>query len=81
MDTSAAIFEIIFNDTTVPVRELSISGNRPMFMVPMQDGKPLVITTATSATGEVFWTSVPEGKQALAQSIGKLIEDHFRKTN
>ena len=81
MDTSAAVFEIIFNDTTVPVRELNVAGNRPMFLVPMPDGKPLVLTTATSATGEVFWTSVPEGKQALAQRIGKLIEAHFRKTN
>lgn len=74
------VFEIIFNDTTVPVRELNISG-RPMFMIAMQDGKPLVITTATSAEGQVFWTSVPEGKQALAQSIGELIEAHFKKTN
>lgn len=74
------VFEIIFNDKTVLVRELTISG-RPMFMIQMQDGKPLVITTATSAEGKVFWTSVPEGKQALAQSIGKLIEAHFRKTN
>ena len=80
MTYSPDVFEIIFNDKTVLVRELTISG-RPMFMIRLQDGKPLVITTATSAEGQVFWTSVPEGKQALAQSIGKLIEAHFRKTN
>lgn len=80
MDNTAAVFEIIFNDTTMPVRELNISG-RPMFMVRMQDGKPLVITTATSAEGKAFWTSIPEGRQALAQSIGELIEAHFKKTN
>lgn len=80
MGASEDVFEIIFNDTMVPVRELSISG-RPMFLIPMQDGKPLVITTATSAGGQVFWTSVPEGKQVLAQAIGRLIEAHFKKTN
>lgn len=80
MAVAADVFEVIFNDRTVPVHELTIPG-RPMFMIQMEDGKPLVITTATSAEGQVFWTSVPEGKQALAQSIGKLIEAHFRKTN
>lgn len=80
MEGSGEVFEIIFNDKMVPVRELNISG-RPMFLIPMQDGKPLVITTATSAEGQVFWTSVPEGKQALAQTFGKLIEAHFQKTN
>lgn len=80
MAATGDVFEIIFNDQSVPVRELSISG-RPMFLIPMLDGKPLVITTATSAEGQVFWTSVPEGKQVLAQAIGKLIEAHFQKTN
>lgn len=80
MGASDEVFEIIFNNRSVAVRELNISG-RPMFLIPMQDGKPLVITTATSAGGKVFWTSVPEGKQELAQAIGMLIEAHFQKTN
>lgn len=80
MGASGDVFEIIFNDQSVPVRELNISG-RPMFLIPMQDAKPLVITTATSAEGQVFWTSVPEGKLVMAQAIGKLIEAHFQKTS
>jgi hypothetical protein len=80
MEAAGAIFEIIFNDKPLPVRELQGSG-RPLFLIPVQNGKPLVITTATGADGQVFWTSVPEGRQDLAQSIGKLIEAHFRKTN
>jgi hypothetical protein len=79
MTSSPAIFEIIFNDTTLPVKELTIGG-RVMFLIPMKDGKPLVITKAASAEGEPFWTSVPEGRQALAVSIGKLIDVHLRKT-
>lgn len=78
METVAPVFEVIFNDRPVPVRELPISG-RPMFLVGVPDSKPLVITTATNAEGQVFWTSVPEGKHALAQAFGKLIEAHFQK--
>ncbi|WP_315822960.1 hypothetical protein [Paraflavitalea speifideaquila] len=80
MEAAGDVFEIIFNDKPILVRELPGSG-RPLFLIPVQEGKPLVITTATGADGAVFWTSIPEGRQALAQSIGKLIEAHFRKTN
>lgn len=78
MEAAATIFEVIFNDQPVPVRELSVSG-RPMFLIHVPDSRPLVITTATGADGQVFWTSVPEGRQALAQAFGKLVEAHFRK--
>ena len=79
MTATPGVFEIIFDDKTLPVKELTIAG-RIMFLIPMSDGKPLMITKAASAEGELFWTSVPEGRQALAISIGKLIDVHFRKT-
>ncbi|WP_276482836.1 hypothetical protein [Paraflavitalea pollutisoli] len=80
MATPVNHFEIIFQDRTVPVQELSLSG-RPMFVIPLPDKKPLVITTATGADGQVFWTSIPEGKLELAQAIGQLIEAHFKKAS
>ncbi len=52
-----------------------------MFVIPLPDKKPLVITTATGADGQVFWTSIPEGKLELAQAIGQLIEAHFKKAS
>lgn len=73
-------FEVIFRDKVVPVQELSLSG-RPMFVIAVPDSKPLVITTATGADGQVFWTSIPEGKLELAQVFGPLIEAHFKKAS
>lgn len=78
MNKTVSIFEIIFNNKTIPVRELNISES-PVFMVPMPEGKPLIITTATNAKGKTFWTSIPEGRQALAEKIGQLIEAYFNK--
>lgn len=79
MNASAGTFEIFYQDKPLTIQELSFSG-RPMFVVPLPGKEPLVITTATSAEGQVFWTSIPEGRQAVAASIGKLIEAHFQQT-
>lgn len=75
---TAERFEVIYQDKPLVIQELSLSG-RPMFVVPVAGNKPLVITTATGSEGQVFWTSIPEGRQALAESIGKLIEAHFQQ--
>ncbi|NII26879.1 hypothetical protein HB364_17445 [Pseudoflavitalea sp. X16] len=80
MESTADVFEVIFNEKKIPVKEVTMAG-RPLFLVGMDAGKPLVITQATSNEGQLFWTSIPEGQQALAVSIGKLIDAHFRKTN
>lgn len=80
MESTADVFEVIFNGKKVPVKEVTMAG-RPLFLVGIGAGKPLVITRATSNEGQLFWTSIPEGQQALAVSIGKLIDAHFRKTN
>lgn len=79
MNAVTGTFEIIYQDRPLTIQELTFSG-RPMFVVPLQGQKPLVITTATGAEGQVFWTSIPEGRQQIAASIGKLIEAHFQQT-
>ncbi len=33
---------------------------------------------ATNANNEKFWTSIPEGRQELAQQVGPLIENYYR---
>lgn len=80
MESTADVFEVIFNGKKIRVKEVTLAG-RPLFLVSMGAGKPLVITQATSNEGQLFWTSIPEGQQALAVSIGKLIDAHFRKKN
>ena len=44
------------------------------------DAQPLVLVRASDANSGRFWTSVPEGRQELAQRIGPLIAEQIRKT-
>ena len=41
--------------------------------------KPLVIHKAVNAGLAPFWTSIPEGRLAEAELIGKLLEEYSRK--
>jgi hypothetical protein len=70
-------FEIVLNEMTVPVQEFHMQG-QSFFRVMIPGKPPLTILRANHQEGHKFWTSVPEGKQALAESIGPLIEKHFR---
>jgi len=40
--------------------------------------KPLVITVAHDADDRKFWTSVPEGRQELAEEAGRLVAAFIR---
>jgi len=39
---------------------------------------PLTILRAVNFNGAKFWTSLPEGRQKLAEEIGILIEQFYR---
>ena len=76
-DTEAN-FNIIYNDNPVRI-EKTEAGKSVMYIVRFPDSAPLIITRAKDADGVGFWTSVPEGKQKLAEAIGELIADHIKK--
>jgi len=80
MSTTGSRFEIIYQDVIVPVQELSVAG-RNIFVVSMSGQRPLVITRATDASGQHFWTCVPEhpGRHKLAADIGHHIELYLKK--
>jgi hypothetical protein len=77
MPESQNRFEILFNEKTVPVQEFHING-QTFFRILVPGQPPLVIMRANHREGYKFWTSVPEGKQELAERLGPLIERHFR---
>jgi hypothetical protein len=70
-------FTIIYKEMEIEVEWLSISG-RSVFKIPGNQKVPLFITRATHENGKKFWTSVPEGNQAEAEAIGRLIEAYYR---
>ncbi|NCD67994.1 hypothetical protein [Mucilaginibacter agri] len=41
--------------------------------------KPLVITVAHDSEDRKFWTSLPEGRQELAEEVGRLVATFIRK--
>ena len=70
-------FEVSLNEMAVPVQEFHMQG-QTFFRVMIPGKPPLTILRANHHQGHKFWTSVPEGKQALAETVGLLIEKHFR---
>ena len=72
-------FAISYQDTVAHVEIHSISG-QTIFRVIFGDNKaPLVLHRATQFEAKRFWTSIPEGRQKLAEEIGILIEKYFRE--
>ncbi|SER90817.1 hypothetical protein [Pedobacter rhizosphaerae] len=71
-------FELSLDDQLLSISEHELAGKR-VFHVNFGTGeKPLVIAVGLGVRGEKFWTSIPEGRQAEAQRIGKLIAGYIR---
>ena len=66
-------FDIDYKGQQVKVQVLDVVGQR-IYKVNFPTSAPLFLTRAKNAEGVYFWTSVPEGKQKLAEEIGALIE-------
>lgn len=72
-------FEIVFQGKTVQI-ETIYAGKNTMYLARLSDQPVLILTRASDANNARFWTSVPEGRQKLAELIGELIADYIRKT-
>jgi hypothetical protein len=70
-------FEINFRDKPVNIEVISLGG-QTLYKVTFPDKPPLFITRAKNANAVSFWTSVPEGRQQLAEEIGKRIEEYIK---
>ena len=66
-------FDIDYKGQQVKVQILDVVGQR-IYKINFPTSAPLFLTRAKNAEGVYFWTSVPEGKQKLAEEIGALIE-------
>jgi hypothetical protein len=71
-------FDIQYNGEPVQVQIMDVVGQR-IYKVTFPANPPLFITRAKNADGVYFWTSVPEGKQKLAEDIGALVEPHLKE--
>ena len=72
-------FQVVFDNNPVNVETMYI-GKDTMYLARFVNQPPLMLTRALDANHTRFWTSVPEGRQKLAEAIGELIADYIKKT-
>jgi|CryBogDrversion2_5_1035270.scaffolds.fasta_scaffold51800_1 hypothetical protein len=72
MMNSKQNFQITFIGQSFHV-DVFMETGKPVYFVHLS-GEPLFLTQTKGEDGKLFWTSVPEGRQALAAEIGALIE-------
>lgn len=73
-------FEVRYEDRPVQI-EVVRTGKQVLYKAISADQQvALFLTRAKDAEGNYFWTSIPEGKQPLAEAIGLLIEQYIRST-
>jgi len=71
-------FDLEFGNSTIRVEQIQIPG-QTFFRVLFSNQIPeLKLLRATNASQQKFWTSVPEGRQELAEQVGSLIENYYR---
>lgn len=71
-------FDLEFGNATIRVEQIQLPGQIFFRVIFSTQVPELRILRATNAEQEKFWTSVPEGRQELAQQVGPLIEKYYR---
>jgi hypothetical protein len=74
MDT---VFEISLRGIKTSVQIIR-SGGQVLYLVHLKEQSPIIVSRAKELKGKYFWTSIPEGRQELAQEIGKLIDEYLK---
>ncbi len=71
-------FEIEIEDCKMMVKEHEMGATTVFHIVFSDDRKPLVITKAKTASGQM-WMSIPQGRQEEAMQVGKKITEYFKR--
>jgi hypothetical protein len=71
-------FDLEFGSTTIRVEQIQLPGQTFFRVVFSNEIPELKLLRATAAGGDKFWTSIPEGRQKLAEQVGPVIEEHYR---
>ena len=72
-------FELKLNGVAMQVHELDIPKYTAFRVVFSSKRPALVVARTKDADKNIFWTSIPEGRQKEAEGVGKLIEEYFKK--
>jgi len=66
-----------FGNNTISVEQIQIPGQKFFRVVFSNQIPELRLLRATNSEQKKFWTSIPEGRQKLAEQIGPLIEQYY----
>jgi len=77
MSEGSEKFEVFHKEKTVKIEAVSIGG-QSLYKVMFSDRPAMFVTKAKDFNAAKFWTSVPEGRQELAEEIGELIIKHYK---
>ena len=69
-------FDVDYNGKPIHIKSRD-TGKGVIYVATYPGAKDLYIHRATNAQGDLFWTSIPEGRQPAAEHIGKMIEEYF----
>ena len=72
------LFHIELDGTRIKVSEHELAGKRVFHALFSDSRKPLVMAVGLGLRDQKFWTSIPQGRQAEAEQIGKLIAEYIR---
>lgn len=72
------IFQLNFRGEELNIERFDLGGQTFFKMKPSIKEPPITILLATHSNGHKFRTSMPEGRQKLAEEIGILIEQYYR---
>jgi hypothetical protein len=75
------IFNLDYKSEVLKAERIDLSGQAFFRITFPGKEQTLTILRATHFNGNKFWTSMPEGKQKLAEEIGILIEQYYRAKN
>lgn len=71
-------FELNLNSVSMQVQQLDIPGFKAFRVVFSSPRQPIVVARSWDADKQVFWTSIPEGRQKEAEGVGQLIEAYLQ---
>ncbi len=71
-------FQLELNGVLMDITELSIPNYTAFRVVFSSARQPMVLARTKDAEKNVFWTSIPEGRQNEAEGVGKLIDEYFK---
>ena len=74
-------FILELNGVKMEVTELVIPNFTAFRIVFSSARVPLVVARTKDADKNIFWTSIPQGRQREAEGVGKLIDEYLENKN